>query len=130
MNLTPKIREEAIFKAVALDKQISRIQLTRRITNRKFFTDEMGSSEPPDPKMADGGNSYEVEKNCCLAIRCNKVWRKSMEMKQKLISFPGQAVFCGECGCLIDRERVEEVPHTAHCVKCKNSHNGNGHNGS
>lgn len=28
--------------------------------------------------------------------------------------------FCIECGERIPRERLEEVPHTQHCTKCKN----------
>lgn len=27
---------------------------------------------------------------------------------------------CIECGCLIPKERLEEVPHTQHCANCKN----------
>ena len=32
----------------------------------------------------------------------------------------GEYGVCIECGELIMKERLEEVPHTQHCVKCKN----------
>ncbi len=130
MNLDPKIREEALFKAEQLDKEIEEIEKDSAGRKKFFFTDEMAANDFPDPLMADGGNSYEVEKNFCLAIRGRKREKKALEMKKILILSPERAVFCEFCGCRIDKERVKEVPHTTKCTDCKNkSHNGNGHNG-
>ncbi len=132
MSLSPKLRDLAIHKVLFLDKKISEMKEDRARVGKKFFTDEMASDHLPDPRLSDGGNSYEVENKISIALheRGDKVWDRSQEMKQKLITSPREAVLCVDCQNMIDKDRNEEVPHTRHCVACKNSHNGNGHNGN
>jgi|GEM_PF-5320708 len=125
MSLSPELRESALLKAIFLDKKISIMRKDRSRRGRLFFTDEMASNEYPDPRSLDGGNSWEKENQIAITLQAEKVWTKSQEMKQILIVSPEKAVRCEICGHLIDRERVEEVPHTRHCTACKNkSHNG------
>ncbi len=69
--------------------------------------------------MADvGTDSQEREKAFLWLARENKFLtflNTALERLQR-----GEYGICIECGELIPKERLEEVPHTQHCVNCKN----------
>ena len=68
--------------------------------------------------MADAStDQQELEKNYYWMDRENKFLQylnRALEMIEE-----GSFGMCKTCGELIDKERLEEVPHTSKCFKCK-----------
>ena len=68
--------------------------------------------------MADASTDQEeMEKNYYWMDRENKFIQyldRSLEMINK-----GTFGICTDCGELISKERLAEVPHTSHCFNCK-----------
>ena len=68
--------------------------------------------------MADASTDQEeMEKNYYWMDRENKFIQyldRSLEMINK-----GTFGICKDCGELISKERLTEVPHTSHCFNCK-----------
>jgi len=69
--------------------------------------------------MADvGTDAQEREKSFLWYTRENNFVRYLNEALERIKK--GTYGFCIECGEPIVEERLEEVPHTQHCVSCKN----------
>ncbi len=69
--------------------------------------------------MADvGTDAQEREKAFLWLSRENKFLTHLNAALERIKN--GEYGVCIECGELIPKERLEEVPHTQHCVKCKN----------
>ena len=69
--------------------------------------------------MADvGTDSQEREKAFLWLSRENKFLGHLNAALDRIER--GEYGICIECGKLIPKERLEEVPHTRHCVRCKN----------
>lgn len=69
--------------------------------------------------MADvGTDAQEREKAFLWLSRENKFLKHLDAALQRIET--GEYGYCIECGERIPKERLEEVPHTQHCVKCKN----------
>jgi len=105
-----KKREEAI-------REIKRLEsITIQDENRQ---DSMTLDSAYAYHMADvGTDSQEREKAFLWLSRENKYLSHLNAALDRIKS--GEYGICIECGCLIPKERLEEVPHTQHCVKCKN----------
>ncbi|MFQ6674321.1 MAG: TraR/DksA family transcriptional regulator [Fidelibacterota bacterium] len=72
--------------------------------------------------MADvGTDSQEREKSFLWYTRENNFIRYLDEALERIEN--ETYGFCIECGEPIREERLEEVPHTQHCVNCKNKNN-------
>jgi len=72
--------------------------------------------------MADvGTDAEEREKSFILFTRENKFIRYLNEALDRLRN--GTFGFCIECEELIPEDRLTEVPHTQHCVNCKERNN-------
>ena len=72
--------------------------------------------------MADvGTDSQEREKSFLWYTRENNFIRHLDEALDRIKR--GTYGFCMECGNSIMEERLREVPHTQHCVSCKNQNN-------
>lgn len=72
--------------------------------------------------MADvGTDSQEREKSFLWYTRENNFIRYLDKALERIRD--GTYGFCVVCGDPIMEERLEEVPHTQHCVKCKNHQN-------
>ena len=68
--------------------------------------------------MADvGTDSQEREKAFLWLSRENKLLSYMSNALERLKN--KEYGICIDCGKLIPKERLEEVPHTQHCVKCK-----------
>jgi len=69
--------------------------------------------------MADvGTDSQEREKAFLWLSRENKLLSHMSNALERLKN--KEYGICIDCGRLIPKERLEEVPHTQHCVRCKN----------
>lgn len=69
--------------------------------------------------MADvGTDAQEREKAFFMLSRENKFLTHLNAALERIHT--GEYGVCIECGELIPKERLEEVPHTQHCVQCKN----------
>lgn len=67
--------------------------------------------------MEQGTDTMEREKTFLFASREGK-FLNYLEDALKRIE-KGEYGFCVECGTLIDKERLEAVPHAQLCIKCK-----------
>jgi len=109
-NLILKQREESL-------KEINRLESIAR------NDDDLQNNTMLDSTyayhMADvGTDSQEREKAFLWLSRENKYLSYMNTALDRIKN--GEYGMCIECGKLIPKERLEEVPHTQHCVKCKN----------
>jgi DnaK suppressor protein len=73
--------------------------------------------------MEQGTDAMEREKTFLFASREGKFLNYLDDALQRIER--GTYGFCSECGNLIDKERLEAVPHAHQCVKCKVKKGGN-----
>jgi len=73
--------------------------------------------------MEQGTDAMEREKTFLFASREGKFLNYLDDALQRIEN--GTYGFCSECGNLIDKERLEAVPHAHQCVKCKMKKGGN-----
>ncbi|MBU4444510.1 MAG: TraR/DksA C4-type zinc finger protein [Candidatus Marinimicrobia bacterium] len=109
-NLILKQREESL-------KEIKRLESIAR------NDDDLQNNTMLDSTyayhMADvGTDSQEREKAFLWLSRENKYLSYMNTALDRIKN--SEYGMCIECGKLIPKERLEEVPHTQHCVKCKN----------
>jgi RNA polymerase-binding protein DksA len=67
--------------------------------------------------MEQGTDAMEREKTFLFASREGKFLNYLDDALKRIER--GDYGFCTECGKLIDKERLEAVPHSTLCVKCK-----------
>jgi RNA polymerase-binding protein DksA len=67
--------------------------------------------------MEQGTDAMEREKTFLFASREGKFLNYLDDALKRIEK--GDYGFCTECGKLIDKERLEAVPHSTLCVKCK-----------
>ncbi len=109
-NLILKKREETL-------KAIERLEATTVSDNTRNDNTAMDSAYAYH--MADvGTDSQEREKAFLWLARENKFLSHLNSALERIKT--GEYGVCIECGELIMKERLEEVTHTQHCVKCKN----------
>jgi len=73
--------------------------------------------------MEQGTDAMEREKTFLFASREGKFLNYLDDALQRIEH--GTYGFCSECGNLIDKERLEAVPHAHQCVNCKVKKGGN-----
>jgi DnaK suppressor protein len=73
--------------------------------------------------MEQGTDAMEREKTFLFASREGKFLNYLDDALQRIEH--GTYGFCSECGNLIDKERLEAVPHAHQCVQCKMKKGGN-----
>jgi len=73
--------------------------------------------------MEQGTDAMEREKTFLFASREGKFLNYLDDALQRIAH--GTYGFCSECGNLIDKERLEAVPHAHQCVNCKMKKGGN-----
>ncbi len=73
--------------------------------------------------MEQGTDAMEREKTFLFASREGKFLNYLDDALQRIKH--GTYGFCSECGNLIDKKRLEAVPHAHQCVKCKMRKGGN-----
>ncbi len=109
-KLILKKREETL-------KQIKRLEAATVSDSSR--QDNSAVDSPYSFHMADvGTDAQEREKSYFLLSRENKFLTHLNAALERIQT--GEYGVCIECGELIPKERLEEVPHTQHCVKCKN----------
>ncbi|MFP4548626.1 MAG: TraR/DksA family transcriptional regulator [Fidelibacterota bacterium] len=107
-NLIEKMRKETILEIRRLENNI---------TGKNDNGEEMESSY--SFHMADAGtDSMEREKDFLWLSRA----KKYLGHLNNALDRVSRNVYgvCIDCGELIPKERLEEVPHTQHCARCKN----------
>ena len=67
--------------------------------------------------MEQGTDTMEREKTFLFASREGKFLNYLDDALQRIEK--GEYGFCSDCGNLIDKERLEAVPHAQLCIKCK-----------
>jgi DnaK suppressor protein len=110
------------FKNLILKKREESLKEIKRLEAIAMNDDSMQGNATLDSTyayhMADvGTDSQEREKAFLWLSRENKLLSHMNTALDRLKN--GEYGICIECGELIPKERLEEVPHTQHCVKCK-----------
>jgi len=111
------------FKNLILKKREETIKAIKRLEDTTVSDNTRNDSTALDSAyayhMADvGTDSQEREKAFLWLARENKYLSHLNTALERIKT--GEYGVCIECGELILKERLEEVPHTRHCVKCKN----------
>lgn len=113
----------AYFRSLILKKREETIKEIKRLEPITVNDDTRQDNTTLDSTysyhMADvGTDSQEREKAFMWLSRANNFLTHLNSALERINS--GEYGVCIECGELIRKERLEEVPHTQHCVKCKN----------
>ena len=112
-------KELAEFKTLILEK---RIKVMDELEESRKRADEARENNSVNAiyssHMADAStDQQEMEKSYYWMDRENKFLQylnRALEMMKK-----GTFGICTTCGKLINKERLEEVPHTSKCFNCK-----------
>jgi RNA polymerase-binding protein DksA len=110
------------FKDIILKKREESLKAIKKLEAIAMNDDEIQSNTSLDSTyayhMADvGTDSQEREKTFLWLSRENKYLAHMNAALDRIKS--GEYGICIECEQLIPKERLEEVPHTQHCVRCK-----------
>jgi len=108
------------FREIILDKRkqiIEELELMNETLNDNSGGDYFEENSPYSLHMEQGTDTMEKEKNYLLAAR----QRKFLEYLDDAIKRIDRGVygFCQDCGKLIDKARLEAVPHAQLCISCK-----------
>jgi RNA polymerase-binding protein DksA len=108
------------FRQIILEKRkqiIEELELMNETLNDNSGGDYFEESSPYSLHMEQGTDTMEKEKNYLLAAR----QRKFLEYLDDAIKRIDRRVygFCQDCGRLIDKARLEAVPHAQLCISCK-----------
>ncbi len=108
------------FRRIILDKRkqiIEELELMSETMNDSSGGDYFEENSPYSLHMEQGTDTMEKEKNYLLAAR----QRKFLEYLDDAIKRidKGAYGFCQDCGKLIDKARLEAVPHAQLCITCK-----------
>ena len=109
------------FKIIILDK---RKIVLEKLAEAKKRADETINNNTVNAiyssHMADAGSDQqEMEKNYYMMNRENN-YLQYLERALSMI-VEGSFGICANCGELIDKERLIEVPHTSSCFDCKST---------
>ncbi len=108
------------FRQIILAKRkqiIEELELMSEAMNDNSGGDYFEENSPYSLHMEQGTDTMEKEKNYLLAAR----QRKFLEYLDDAIKRidKGAYGFCQDCGNLIDKARLEAVPHAQLCISCK-----------
>lgn len=108
------------FREIILEKRkqiIEELELIHETLNDTTGGDYFEESSPYSLHMEQGTDTMEKEKNYLLAAR----QRKFLQYLDDAIKRIDRGVygFCQDCGKLIDKARLEAVPHAQLCISCK-----------
>jgi len=108
------------FREIILEKRkqiIEELELMNETLNDTSGGDYFEENSPYSLHMEQGTDTMEKEKNYLLAAR----QRKFLEYLDDAIKRIDRGVygFCQDCGKLIDKARLEAVPHAQLCISCK-----------
>ncbi len=108
------------FREIILEKRkqiIEELELMNETLNDSSGGDYFEENSPYSLHMEQGTDTMEKEKNYLLAAR----QRKFLEYLDDAIKRIDRGVygFCQDCGKLIDKARLEAVPHAQLCINCK-----------
>ena len=108
------------FRGIILEKRkqiIEELELMNEALNDNSGGDYFEENSPYSLHMEQGTDTMEKEKNYLLAAR----QRKFLEYLDDAIKRIDRRVygFCQDCGKLINKARLEAVPHAQLCISCK-----------
>lgn len=109
------------FKQIILEKKKEIIEQLESLRERMLDESSGGfvnENSPYSLHMAEQGtDAFEKEKNYLWAQRETK-FLGYLDAALKRIE-DGSYGYCIDCGNVIEKGRLEAVPHTQHCVNCK-----------
>ncbi|MCX8057610.1 MAG: TraR/DksA C4-type zinc finger protein [Ignavibacteria bacterium] len=114
-------KELEYFKQIILEKKREILEQLESLRERMMDENEGGfvnENSPYSLHMAEQGtDAFEKEKNYLWAQRETK-FLSYLDAALRRIE-EGTYGYCIDCGKVIEKGRLEAVPHTQHCVSCK-----------
>ncbi len=111
------------FKELVLRTREKSVREMKRLEAIAIKDDDSEESSALDSTyayhMADVGTDSQEREKAFLWLAREKKFLGYLNSALDRIK-RGEYGICVECGEFIPKERLEEVPHTQHCVKCKN----------
>jgi len=100
-------RKEILEELEALKASMMDVQTGEYVTENSTYS----------LHMEQGTDTMEREKTFLFASREGKFLNYLDDALKRIEK--GEYGFCSDCGSLIDKERLEAVPHAQLCIKCK-----------
>ena len=114
------VRDLARFKEIILDKRkeiLEELQILKESMMDVTTGEYANENSTYSMHMEQGTDAMEREKTFLFASREGK-FLNYLEDALKRIE-KGTYGFCTDCGKLIEKERLEAVPHAQLCIRCK-----------
>ena len=107
------------FKKIIISK---RYQVEHDIEESQKRADDLINSQNQSSiyssHMADAGSDQQALEDVFVAINRENTFLQYLERSLVMME-DGTFGICKKCNCLIDKERLMEVPHTTKCFDCK-----------
>jgi len=107
------------FKKIIISK---RDQVEHDIEESQKRADDLINSQNQSSiyssHMADAGSDQQALEDVFVAINRENTFLQYLERSLVMME-DGTFGICKKCKCLIDKERLMEVPHTTKCFDCK-----------
>ena len=107
------------FKKIIISKR-DQVELDIEESKKRAddLKDTQNQSSIYSSHMADAGSDQQALEDVFVAI--NRENRFLQYLERSLVMMEdGTFGICKKCKCLIDKERLIEVPHTTNCFDCK-----------
>ena len=107
------------FKNNILEKKEKAFKDLAKIKERTDnLVDQSSANSIYSSHMADAGSDHQEMENAYYMMQREDTFIKCLEKALTMID-DGTFGVCNQCNELINRERLDEVPHSNKCVSCK-----------
>ena len=112
-------RELKNFRSAILEKKDVALKDLSKIKKRTDnLIDQSNSNSIYSSHMADAGSDHQEMENAYYMMQREDTFIKCLDKALNMID-EGTFGICIDCHKLISKERLDEVPHSTKCVRCK-----------
>ena len=107
------------FRSAILEKKDLALKDLSKIKKRTDnLIDQSNSNSIYSSHMADAGSDHQEMENAYYMMQREDTFIKCLDKALNMID-EGTFGSCVDCRKLISKERLDEVPHSTKCVRCK-----------
>ena len=107
------------FRSAILEKKDLALKDLSKIKKRTDnLIDQSNSNSIYSSHMADAGSDHQEMENAYYMMQREDTFIKCLDKALNMID-EGTFGICIDCHKLISKERLDEVPHSTKCVRCK-----------
>ena len=107
------------FRSAILEKKDLALKDLSKIKKRTDnLIDQSNSNSIYSSHMADAGSDHQEMENAYYMMQREDTFIKCLDKALNMID-EGTFGVCIDCHKLISKERLDEVPHSTKCVRCK-----------